>query len=215
MMSTVVVIDYGMGNLLSVRRGIEACGGEAEVTAVPDKIASAERLILPGVGSFKDGMKELRERDLVEAIGSFLSTGRPFLGICLGMQMLMSESEEHGHHQGLGIIPGKVIEIPRDDLDGMQLRKIPHIGWSALRYSAGKSNWNNTLLQNISEGEYFYFVHSFMSVPDDVEDVLAECEYEELPIAACVRRDSVMGCQFHPEKSGRSGLRILDRFLKI
>lgn len=214
MMSVVVVIDYGMGNLLSVRRGIEASGGEVEVTAVPEEIARAERLILPGVGSFKDGMKELHDRDLVEAIRKFLSTGRPFLGICLGMQMLMSESEEHGHHQGLGIVPGKVIEIPRDDLDGMRLRKIPHIGWNALRYSPGKNNWNDTILQNTSEGEYFYFVHSFMSVPNDVEDVLAECEYDNLPIAACLARDNIMGCQFHPEKSGRSGLKILDRFLK-
>ena len=213
-MSLVVVIDYGMGNLLSVRRGIEACGGEVEVTSVPEEIARAERLILPGVGSFKDGMKELHDRGLVEAIREFLSMERPFLGICLGMQMLMSESEEHGFHRGLGIIPGQVLEIPRDDSDGTRSRKIPHIGWSALRRSSSRSDWSNTILQDTSEGEYFYFVHSFMSVPNNIEDVLAECEYDNLDIAACIARDNITGCQFHPEKSGRSGLKILDRFLK-
>lgn len=213
-MRGVVVIDYGMGNLLSVRRGIEACDGDVEVTAEPEKIATAERLILPGVGAFKDGMKELHDRGQVEAIQMFLSTERPFLGICLGMQMLMSESEEYGSHKGLGIVPGKVIEIPRDDLDGMRMRKIPHIGWSALRYSSSRKDWNNTILQDTSEGEHFYFVHSFMAVPNDGDDVLAECVYEDLPITACVNRDNIMGCQFHPEKSGRGGLKILDRFLK-
>jgi len=214
-MSGVVVIDYGMGNLLSVRRGIEACSIDVEITADPEKIAKADRLILPGVGAFKDGMNELQKRRQVESIQKFVLTERPLLGICLGMQMLMCESEEYGIYQGLGLIPGRVIEIPRKNSDGIQIRKIPHIGWSALKHSSNKIDWKNTILQDIPENEYFYFVHSFMAVPEDSDNILAECEYEALRITACVRRDNIFGCQFHPEKSGEAGLMILNKFLKM
>jgi glutamine amidotransferase len=214
-MSGVVVIDYGMGNLLSVKRGIEACDFNVEIAADPEKIANADRLILPGVGAFKDGMNELQERGQVEAIQKFVLTERPFLGICLGMQMLMSESEEHGIHQGLGLISGKVVDIPRKNTDGVQIRKTPHIGWSALKHSSSRKDWKNTILQDVPENEYFYFVHSFMAVPEDVDNTLAVCEYEGLNITACVQKSNIMGCQFHPEKSGESGLMILNRFLSI
>ena len=214
-MKTVDIVDYGVGNIGSVMNMVKKVGGSARVITAPEKLTQAEKLILPGVGAFDHGMQTLIDGGWVDALNDVAQNRRiPILGICLGMQMLMSESEEHGFHQGLGIVPGKVLEIPRDDLDGVRVRKIPHIGWSALRRPSSRSDWDNTILQDTAEGEYFYFVHSFMSVPDNTDDVLAECEYDNLAIAACVARDNILGCQFHPEKSGRSGLKILDRFLK-
>ena len=210
-MSQVVVIDYGMGNLKSVHRGLEKVGAEVLISSDPDEIATAERLVLPGVGAFEDGMKGLTESGVLPAIKEFVLTGRPLIGICLGMQMLFSQSDEQGVHQGLGFIPGTVKKIPSHDDAGFR-RKIPHIGWSALLFPAGHSDWNRTLLTETKEGDFFYFVHSYMGVPESDTDLIAECEYDEQMIAAVVKKDNITGLQFHPEKSCGPGLRILKQF---
>lgn len=211
-MSQVVVIDYGMGNLKSVHRGLEKVGADVLITSDPDKIASAERLILPGVGAFDDGMKGLADTGVIPSINEFVQTGRPLMGICLGMQMLLSKSEEHGIHQGLNFIPGTVKKIPSHDGDIFR-RKIPHIGWSALRLSASSDNWNETILSATNEGEYFYFVHSYMAVTESDSHVIAECEYDGQIITAVVHKDNITGMQCHPEKSCGSGFRILKQFI--
>jgi len=211
-MADVVVVDYGMGNIKSVQRGLEKVGAQVEVTADPARIAAAERVVLPGVGAFEDGMKGLGDAGLIPAIKEFVQTGRPLLGICLGMQMLLDKSEEHGLHQGLGFIPGVVKEIPRQDGES-KVRKIPHIGWSALRYQEQQKLGKASILSSTKEGEYFYFVHSYMSVPDEASNVLAQCEYEGLRITAAIQRDNITGLQFHPEKSCESGLGILKQFV--
>jgi len=215
MSSRVVLINYGMGNLLSVQRGLEACGAEVEISADPETIAQADRLVLPGVGAFESGMNELKSRDLVDAINEFVATNRPLLGICLGMQMLLTESDEFGCHQGLNLIPGRVVKIPDNGNGTAKLRKIPHIGWSALKYPKGRTEWSGSLLENTNEGEYFYFVHSYMAVAENYQDVLAECDYSGVRIAAAVCKQNVMGTQFHPEKSADVGLRILSTFLAL
>lgn len=209
-MGSTVVIDYGMGNTKSVLRGIEQVGGEAILSCDYEDIINAGRLILPGVGAFKDGMNELVKRGLVDMLGDYIQTGKPFLGICLGMQMLFDESDEHGVHKGLGYIPGRVVHIPQD---GNNIRKIPHIGWSAISKPTPSLSWDMTILNSLEDKEYFYFVHSYMAVAESKDQVLAECEYENLKITAAVKKDNITGCQFHPEKSGPAGLAILDTFI--
>ncbi len=211
-MKNVVVVDYGMGNIKSIQRGLSQVGVSAILSSDPEVIAVAGRLILPGVGAFNHGMKGLEDADLIVAIYEFVKTGNPLLGICLGMQMLLDQSDEYGNRQGLGLIPGAVRAIPR--YDGSQyVRKTPHIGWSELKLSAHQNDWLGTCLEDIKYGEYFYFVHSYMAMLKDKADLLAHCEYEELSITAAIRRDNITGLQFHPEKSGKFGLKILQRFV--
>ena len=210
-MKKVVVVNYGMGNIKSVMRAVEQTGSTAILSRGPDDIRNADRVILPGVGAFETGMNELRQRSLDVALTDFIHTGRPLLGICLGMQMLLDDSEEHGKHIGLGFIPGSVVQIPSGD-NGALTRKIPHIGWSALHVSSKQKQWANSALDTTKEGDYFYFVHSFMASLKDDAHVLAECEYEGLAIPAVLKKDNITACQFHPEKSGPSGLDILNRF---
>jgi glutamine amidotransferase len=210
----VVVVDYGMGNVKSVIRGVEQTGAKVILTSDPDEVRNAERVILPGVGAFEDGMKELRQRDMDSALRDFIKTERPLLGICLGMQMFFDESGEHGKHQGLGFISGRVVNIPQE-VNGTVIRKIPHIGWSALHLPNHRENWDKTMLESTNVGDAFYFVHSFMAVPDNSDHILAQCEYEQLPITAAVTNHNITGCQFHPEKSGEYGLKIVDRFLTL
>lgn len=214
MTATVTVIDYGMGNLFSVSRAFEHCGGRVLVADRPEQVASADRLVLPGVGAFADGMAELASRHLVEPILEFCRGGRPFLGICLGMQMMMEYSEEFGVHKGLGLIPGGVAAISPKGGDGRQ-HKIPHIGWNALVMPNGRKSWEKTPLRSVAPGASFYFVHSFAAVPKDPAHLVAECSYDGTPIAAVVGRDSLCGCQFHPEKSAQNGLTLIKDFLAL
>lgn len=209
----VVVIDYGMGNLLSVQRGLEHCGGDVKLSADPGVILSSPRVVLPGVGAFADGMAGLRQAGLDDVVREVASRGTPLLGICLGMQILLDESEEFGRTSGLGLIHGKVVAIPVVTTDG-QPQKIPHIGWSALEFATGRNDWNGTLLHGVKPGEATYFVHSFMVNPADPSNRVADCLYGGQKVAAAIQRDNVFGCQFHPEKSGEVGLRILSRFLE-
>lgn len=208
----VAVIDYGMGNLFSVCRGLERCGAKAVITADFDAILSAPRVVLPGVGAFADGMAGLRRQGLDRVVQEVVARGIPLLGICLGMQMLFDESEEFGATPGLGLISGRVVPVPAISADERP-QKIPHIGWSALVTPEGRKSWDGTLLQDIAPGEAVYFVHSFMAVPADPRHRIADCLYGGRPVSAVVGRQNVCGCQFHPEKSGEVGLRVLRRFL--
>jgi imidazole glycerol-phosphate synthase subunit HisH len=207
----VVVIDYGVGNLLSVRRGLEHCGGRVCVSSDASVIRAASRVVLPGVGAFANGMTELRREGLDDVVREVARAGKPLLGICLGMQMLLDESEEFGSTTGLGLIAGKVIPVPAVTAN-RSVQKIPHIGWGSL-VPAGRENWERTVMQDVIPGEAVYFVHSFMAQPSDAHDRLADCLYGGVPVSAAIGRDNVFGCQFHPEKSGEVGLRILRRFL--
>jgi glutamine amidotransferase len=208
----VAVIDYGLGNLLSVRRGLEHCGATVTVTADPGAILSATKVILPGVGAFADGMAALRRQGLDAVVREVAARGIPLLGICLGMQMLLDESDEFGTTAGLGLIPGRVIPVPSTTADGRSL-KIPHIGWDALVLPQGREDWEGTVLQGVKLGEAVYFVHSFMASPADPRDRVADCLYGAAPVSAAIEHENVIGCQFHPEKSGETGLKIIRRFL--
>ena len=196
------IIDYGVGNLFSLRSSFAAIGEDAVVTADPEEIRSADRVILPGVGAFEDAARKLRESGLDEVVRSEAAKGKPLLGICLGMQMLFERSYEYGEHPGLGLLKGVIRpmagRIPED-------LKIPQMGWNALNIKK-----ESPLLKYTREGDYVYFVHSFSAVECE-ESLLATLEYGE-EITACVGKDNVFGCQFHPEKSSNTGLRILRAF---
>ena len=207
----IVVIDYGVGNLLSVQRGFEHCGANVTLTADPERIFAAKRVVLPGVGAFGNAMEALHNLNLVEVIRDVANKQTRILGICLGMQLLLEESEEFGITAGLGLIPGRVLPIPmRTELGESQ--KIPHIGWSSLQLPDGLNGWNETLLQDNHPSEAVYFVHSFMAAPTNPHHRIADCKYGGRSIAAVIGRGHITGCQFHPEKSGEIGLKILRRF---
>jgi len=207
----VVVIDYGVGNLLSVKRGLEHCGATVYLTADPNKILCAKRVVLPGVGAFSNAMQALESLNLVTVIQELAQRQTPLLGICLGMQLFFDYSEEFGKTAGLGLIPGRVIAIPTVSLAGV-INKVPHIGWSELHPSFLNTEWQRTILHDTNPGDAAYFVHSFMAVPTEFCDRIADCLYGGHKIAATISRGSITGCQFHPEKSGEVGLNILKRF---
>jgi glutamine amidotransferase len=209
----VTVIDYGVGNLLSVQRGLESCGADVVIGNKADEILKSDHVVLPGVGAFGNAMQALERLDLLSLIDEVVKQGKPFLGICLGMQLLLDESEEFGIHQGLGLIPGKVQAIPTHAISGEAL-KIPHIGWNDL-VEANHASWGNTWLNNNKSGDAMYFVHSFIANPYHQQHRLADCLYGGHRIAAVIRKDNIMGCQFHPEKSGRNGLKVLSSFLNL
>lgn len=210
-MADVAVIDYGVGNLLSVRRGFEHCGASVAVTSDAAAILAAPRVVLPGVGAFRNAMEELQRRDLVGVIREVARSGKPLLGICLGMQMLLDESEEFGLTAGLGLIPGRVVPVPDRSAAG-EPQKVPHIGWSDLQPAAGSPGWNATVLRDVRPGESVYFVHSFMAEPRDPAHRVADHVRGGHRIAGVIGANNVSGCQFHPEKSGDVGLRILRAF---
>jgi glutamine amidotransferase len=205
-MIPVTVVDYGSGNLHSVIKALRECGGAVELADGPQALASASRVVLPGVGAFGDAMRGMRDRGLAEAVRSYVARGGPLLGICLGMQMLFSESHEFGRHAGLDVVPGSVVPIPLEA--GI---KIPHVGWNRLYPAA---DWAGSSLHNTEVGTPVYFVHSLMAVPDRAEDRLADAIYGTSVIAAAVRRGRVEGLQFHPEKSGPTGLAMVAAFLR-
>ena len=206
-MPAVTVVDYGIGNLHSVVKALRHEGAEVKVSADAKDVASADRLVLPGVGAFADGMKGLAERGLVEPLRDYARTERPFLGICLGMQLMLAESDEFGQHAGLGIVPGRVTAIrPTPGF------KVPQIGWNRIFPREGQT-WRETPLASLDPGAMVYFVHSYTAVPTHEEDRLADALYANQRISASVQRGNVWGCQFHPEKSGTVGLAIMRRFL--
>jgi len=212
--SEVTVLDYGVGNLFSVRRALEQCGARVVVSEDPGVIMTAPRLVLPGVGAFADGMRGLIDCGLDQVVFNYANSGRPLMGICLGMQMLATVSEEFGEHAGLNIIPGRVVAIPNTGADGTP-HKIPHISWAALEVPTGDAGWQDSILSEVNPGESVYMIHSFAVVPEDDAHRLADCNYNGVVISAAIRKGNVYGLQFHPEKSGGVGLKILDAFLKL
>lgn len=210
----VVIIDYGIGNLFSVRRAFEHCGAKVEVTDDKAKILSAQRVVLPGVGAFTDGMRGLGKLGLDNIIKSYIASGRPLLGICLGMQMLCSVSEEFGETKGLGIIPGQVSLIPNIDLQGNPL-KIPHVGWADLQLKSFETIWKGTILDGLSSKDAIYLTHSFAVKAKNRTHLLAYCDYGGNEISAVIRKENVYGVQFHPEKSGPIGLKIINNFMNL
>jgi glutamine amidotransferase len=211
MKPSVAIVDYDSGNLLSVARALSAVGAEPVLVNRAEQIRSADRLVVPGVGAFADAMRNLRERELIDPLLEFARSGKPMLGICLGMQLLLSRSQEFGTHAGFDLIPGEVIAIPPTGEDGKP-HKIPHIGWAPLEVAPGAS-WDGTILHNVKPGESVYLVHSFTARPTDASHRLADCHYDGRLVSASIRSGNVFGCQFHPEKSGRVGLAILDSFV--
>jgi glutamine amidotransferase len=200
----IAIVDYQMGNLRSVQKGFEKVGYEAVITCDAGEIARAEKVVLPGVGAFKDAISELRHRDLVGPIREAVDANKPFLGICLGLQLLFDVSYEGGEFEGLGIVPGKVVrfEIPAE-------YKVPHMGWNAAQILKPAP-----ILEGIADGTHFYFVHSYYVEPDQPEVVAIETEYHK-PFCAMIWRDNLFATQFHPEKSQRYGLRILQNFAEL
>ena len=211
-MTRVHICDYGSGNILSVERALEKVGAEVRRCTVPEELTDVQGLIIPGVGAFGSCMGSVRERGFEEPIRRLAGSGVWILGICVGMQILASQSEEFGLTEGLGLIPGTVKQIPEFGSDGERLKR-PHVGWSALHPSS--QAWPGSPLEPIPEGAAAYFVHSFHFVPDDRRHLLAEALYGGEPVVAAVRAERVFGVQFHPEKSGHTGLKILDRFVRM
>ena len=213
-MNSVTVVDSGIVNLRNITRALEHVGGQASIDTDPATVLSADRIVLPGVGAFASGVAELRSQHIDSALKEAALAGTPILGICLGMQLLFEWSEEGGRHSGLGLIAGGVVPVPSRSVDGSRARKVPHIGWNTLHFPPHRSQADRTCLAPIQQGEYFYFVHSYMAIPEDPAVVLAQSEYEGLILNAAVAFGNVIGLQFHPERSGPEGLRILERFVR-
>ena len=205
MTAMIAVIDYGVGNLFSLKSSLKAIGEEAAVSSDEDVIRAADHVILPGVGAFGDAARKLKETGLAETVKEIAASGKPVLGICVGMQLLFDESLEFGRHEGLGLIPGTVDAIePRIPAEF----DVPHMGWNSLSYPAGSD-----LFAGIPEHSFVYFVHSYAAFGCEPH-VIAQTEYG-IPLTAAVRRDNVYGTQFHPEKSGSTGLAILKNFCRL
>lgn len=213
MTNKVTVADYGTGNLLSVCRALEYCGAEVMLASTAQQVVAADRLVVPGVGSFAACMEGLRRTGLDDAICRHASAGRPLLGICVGMQMLFEASEEFGNHAGLALLAGQVFRIPATCRDGTP-HKVPHIGWNAI-HPVDERSWHNTILESVTPGSAAYFVHSFTAAPTQTEVRLANADYDGCRITATVSRNNIHGCQFHPEKSAAVGLAILGKFMRL
>ena len=207
------IVNYGMGNLRSVQKALERVGAQAKIIDTPAQIASAQRLILPGVGAFADGMEHLQERGMVQPLQQYANSGRPMMGICLGMQLLFDSSTEDAPKedqpvQGLGILPGKVLRFQEDQGPGNPRLKVPHMGWNEIAFAP-----DTPLFDGLTPGDHVYFVHGYYCVPDQATDAAATTGYGHTYCSA-VHRGNVWATQFHPEKSQRVGLRILENFSK-
>ena len=200
----IAIVDYDMGNLKSVQKAFEAVGHRAAVTRDPKAIADASHVVLPGVGAFGDCMRNLERYGLVEPVTKAIADGKPFLGICLGFQLLFTESEEFGRHRGLGVIPGKVVRFPSNG-SAVPL-KVPHMGWNSIAIGN-----RPPVLEGVPDGAFMYFVHSYYVVPDDRAVACTMTDYGA-PFVSSIVRDNIFACQFHPEKSQQEGLRIIRNF---
>jgi imidazole glycerol-phosphate synthase subunit HisH len=198
----ITIIDYGMGNVHSVCNALTYLGFDSVVTSDADKIEASDILIFPGVGAFGQGMEELKKRNLIESIKEYIASGKPFLGICLGMQLLFEESTEHGNFKGLGILKGKVVEF-----DKKQGLKVPHMGWNSL-----KTKQDNSIFEGIEDNSYFYFVHSYYVLPKQKNIIAGITEYGT-DFCSMIIKDNIYAMQFHPEKSQKIGLKLLNNFL--
>jgi glutamine amidotransferase len=200
----IAIVDYEMGNLRSVQKAFERVGHAATITSDPAVLADAAKIVLPGVGAFRDAIAALRQRELVEPIRSAIEQGKPFLGICLGLQLLFDKSHEDGEHEGLGIVPGEVVrfKVPAEF-------KVPHMGWNQIRFRQRPPIFNG-----IDDGTYFYFVHSYYVAPRENGVIATETDYWQ-PFCSSIWRDRLFAVQFHPEKSQAAGLRLLQNFAEL
>ena len=200
----IAIIDYGMGNLRSVQKGFEKVGCPAIVTSNPGEVAQADKVVLPGVGAFGACMENLEKFALIPTIRRAIRDGKPFLGICMGLQVLFDEGEEFGHHQGLGIIPGKVVRFKLS-----KSYKIPHMGWNRILKKR-----RIPLMTEIEDNAYFYFVHSYHVIPKDPNVIVTYTDYGK-PFVSSIAKGNIFACQFHPEKSQTRGLKILKAFGRL
>lgn len=205
----IIIIDYGMGNLRSVLNAFQVIGATPLIARVPEEVRGADALVLPGVGAFGDCMKNLRSAGLDEAVLSALGAGKPYLGICLGLQVLFEESGEFGKTHGLAHLKGKVVPFEKGLRDGNRARlKVPHMGWNEIRKETG-----TPILEGVPDGAYFYFVHSYHVVPEGTELITTTTDYG-VRFVSSVAKGNVFACQFHPERSGPLGLKVLQNFIK-
>jgi glutamine amidotransferase len=205
----IAIIDYGMGNLRSVQKGFEKIGSDAHVTADPKVVLEADRIVLPGVGAFRDCMSNLEQAGFVEPLLKVIAEGRPFLGICVGMQLLFTDSVEFGLYRGLNVIPGHVLRFPEGMRAADEELKVPHMGWNQICFRKRASAF-----EGIDEDSNVYFVHSYYVRPDD-EDVIATTTSYGIDFCSAIRKDNIVATQFHPEKSQDVGLRILKNFAEM
>ncbi len=210
---SIVVIDYGVGNLFNVESACKALDLDFLTTTDPQVVSNAARILLPGVGAFRPAMQRLHDGGLIEPLRNFVTSGRPLLGICLGMQLLFSTSEEHGSWNGLNFIPGKVVRLHEGAAASNSQVKIPHIGWNMVNRSPDHPS--QSVLDGLPAPISVYFNHSFMAVPVDPNVVLGHCSYGENSVASVIRHNNIHGCQFHPERSADAGLRILYNFAHL
>lgn len=208
--SRIAIVDYGMGNLFSVKRACEHFGMHAAITSSYKEIESADAVILPGVGAFGDAMKNLEELNLVGLLSDTAAQNKPLIGICLGVQLLMEESLEFGRHKGLGIFKGRVVKFDHPMEGGREL-KVPQVGWNRInkaRKPSGKDAWQGTLLEGIEEGAFMYFVHSYVVQPSDPEIIISTTKYGHIDFCSSLGRKNIFACQFHPERSDKDGLKV-------
>jgi glutamine amidotransferase len=203
----ITIIDYEMGNLRSVEKAFEKLGYAAKVSSNPADLENTDKIVLPGVGAFRDCINNLRAGGFVEPLLTHVEAGKPLLGICVGMQMLFDESEEFGRHQGLGLVPGKVVRFPAGMEEGGERLKVPHMGWNTVQLRQDAPIFKGTV-----DGSYVYFVHSYYCDADNQADVAASCRYGDVEFCAAIWRDNLMATQFHPEKSQDIGLNIFKNF---
>jgi len=205
-----VVIDYDIGNVRSILNAFEKAGVIPILSRDRNEILNADGVILPGVGAFSHGMEKLHKYSLVEILKEYVKTDKPLLGICLGMQMLLDVSEEFGITKGIGLIQGKVIKLPIKDKKN---EKLPHVSWNEIEPK--NINWDNTILKNINPKSDMYFVHSYIAIPNDENHILSTTVYSDYEFCSSIKKDNIYGCQFHPEKSAKDGLKIIENFINI